>query len=93
MRFLKEILLEYFGKLSEEDALSCMYDLLKSNRQNVGVVAEIAVKYQSKISTKKSIEVLESFGTNEGLLFFLANILPTLMTTTFTSNTLKPAPD
>lgn len=53
-----------------------MYDLLKSNRQNVGVVAEIAVKYANKISTKKSIEVLESFGSNEGLLFFLANVLP-----------------
>lgn len=53
-----------------------MYDLLKSNRQNVSVVAEIAVKYASKINTKKSIEVLESFGSNEGLLYFLANVLP-----------------
>lgn len=54
-----------------------MYDLLKSNRQNIGIVAEIAVKYSNKINTKKSIEVLESLGSNEGLLFFLANALPT----------------
>jgi len=53
-----------------------MYDMLKSNRQNVQVVAKVAVKYASKIDSKKSIEVLESFGTNEGLLFFLANVLP-----------------
>lgn len=53
-----------------------MYDMLKSNRQNVQIVAKVAVKYASKIDTKKSIEVLESFGTNEGLLYFLANVLP-----------------
>ena len=53
-----------------------MYDMLKSNRQNVQIVAKIAVKYNSKIDTKKSIEVLESFGTNEGMLYFLANVLP-----------------
>ena len=40
------------------------------------MVAKIAVKYAAKIDTKKSIEVLESFGTNEGLLYFLANVLP-----------------
>lgn len=28
----KEQLVEYFGRLGEEDALACMYDLLKSNR-------------------------------------------------------------
>jgi clathrin heavy chain len=39
-------------------------------------VAEIAVKYSSKINTKKSIEILESLGTNEGLLIYLANVLP-----------------
>jgi clathrin heavy chain len=72
----KEQLIEFFGKVGEDDALACMYDLLKSNRQNVSIVAEIAVKYASKINTKKSIEVLESFGSNEGLLFFLANVLP-----------------
>jgi len=53
-----------------------MYDLLKSNRQNISIVAEIAVKYSSKINYKKSIEVLETLGTNEGLLFFLAATLP-----------------
>lgn len=72
----KELLIEYFGRLSEDDALQCMYDLLKSNRQNISIVAEIAVKYSGKIPTKRSIEVLESQGTNEGLLFFLAHALP-----------------
>jgi hypothetical protein len=41
----KDLLIEHFGKLNEEDTLACMYDLLKSNRQNVQIVAEVAVKY------------------------------------------------
>lgn len=72
----KEQIIEFFGRLSEEDALQCMYDLMKSNRQNYMIVAEIGVKYCNKINTKKSIEVLESHGANDGLLYFLANVLP-----------------
>ena len=72
----EEQILEFFGKLGQEECLQCMYDMLKSNRQNVQIVAKVAVKYVAKIDTKKSIEVLESFGTNEGLLYFLANVLP-----------------
>lgn len=72
----KEIMIEFFGKMNEEDSLACLHDLMKSNRQNGQLVAEIAVKYSSKIDTKKSIAVLESFGTNDGLLYFLCNVLP-----------------
>jgi clathrin heavy chain len=28
-------IIEFFGKLGEEESLQCMYDMLKSNRQNV----------------------------------------------------------
>jgi clathrin heavy chain len=72
----EEQIIDFFARLSEEDTLQCMYDMLKSNRQNVQIVAKIAVKYTDKIDTKKSIEVLESFGTNEGMLYYLANVLP-----------------
>jgi clathrin heavy chain len=72
----EEQIIEFFGRLGEDDSLQCMYDMLKSNRQNVQLVAKIAVKYANKIDTKKSIEVLESFGTNEGMLYYLANVLP-----------------
>ena len=72
----KEIMIEFFGKLSEEDSVVCMNNLMRSNPQNGPLVAEIAVKYASKIDTKKSIQVLESCGTNEGLLLFLMNVLP-----------------
>lgn len=69
-------MIEFFGKLSEEDSVVCMNNLMRSNPQNGPLVAEIAVKYASKIDTKKSIQVLESCGTNEGLLLFLMNVLP-----------------
>lgn len=72
----KEIMIEFFSKLSEEDSINCMNNLMRSNRQNGPLVAEIAVKYASKIDTKKSIQVLEAYGTNEGLLLFLCNVLP-----------------
>ena len=50
----KEIMIEFFNKLSEEDSLMCMNNLMK-NRQNSTLVAEIGVKYANKIDTKKSI--------------------------------------
>lgn len=28
----KELLIDYFAKLGEDDSIQCMYDLLKSNR-------------------------------------------------------------
>jgi len=69
-------IMDSFNRLGEEESLNCMIEMLKSNRQNVTMVSKIAVKFASKIDTKKSIELLETYGTNEGLLFFLANILP-----------------
>lgn len=51
----KEIMIDFFGKLSEEDSVVCMNNLMRSNPQNGSLVAEIAVKYASKIDTKKSI--------------------------------------
>jgi len=69
-------IMDVFGKFNEEDSLQCMYDMLKSNPGNEQIVAKIAVKYASKIDQKKSIEVLESFGSRQGMLVFLTNVLP-----------------
>lgn len=51
----KEIMIEFFNKLSEEDSLMCMNNLMRANRQNATLIAEIGVKYANKIDTKKSI--------------------------------------
>jgi len=47
-------IIEFFGKLGEEESLQCMYDMLKSNRQNAMMVAKIGVKYANKIDSKKN---------------------------------------
>jgi len=54
----------------------CMNELMRVNRANATLVAEIGVKYANKIDTKKTIQVLEQYGSNEGLLLFLCNVLP-----------------
>jgi clathrin heavy chain len=71
-----DIMIEFFGRLEEDDALACLHRLLESNRQNGQLCAEIAVKYAAKIDAKKSIQILESFGSNDALLYFLCNVLP-----------------
>ena len=72
----KELMIEFFNKMSEDDCIVCMNNLMRSNHQNGPLVAEIAVKYADKIATNKSIAVLEAYGSNEGLLLFLCNVLP-----------------
>jgi len=51
----KEIMIEFFGRLSEDEMLSCMHDLMKSNRSNGQLCAEIGVKYADKLDSKKTI--------------------------------------
>lgn len=69
-------MLEFFANLSEDDSIQCMNDLLKSNRANGQLVAEIGIKYAEKIDTKKTITLLESYGNDEGTLYFLCHVLP-----------------
>lgn len=67
----KEIMFEFFEKLDETQSLECMGDLLRSNRGNGQLCAEIGVKFADKIDTKKTIQVLEQSAANEAILFFL----------------------
>jgi hypothetical protein len=53
---LPDVMIEFFGKLNEEDCLICLYELMRSNpRANGALCADIAVKYSNKIDAKKSI--------------------------------------
>ena len=72
----KEIMMEFFARLQEDDFIACLNELMRANRQNAQLCAEISVANIQKLDSKKVITVLESFGTNEGLLFFLMNVLP-----------------
>lgn len=72
----KEIMFEFFEKLDETQSLEVMNDLLRSNRANGQLCAEIGVKFADKIDTKKTIACLEQSAANEAILFFLCNVLP-----------------
>jgi len=72
----KDQIIACFTRLEPTDALASLYDLMKSNRQNVQIVAEIAIAQHEKIPPLKVIEMFEGFGAFDGLYYFLGHILP-----------------
>eukprot|EP00928_Gymnodinium_smaydae_P000827 TRINITY_DN1030_c0_g1_i3.p1 TRINITY_DN1030_c0_g1~~TRINITY_DN1030_c0_g1_i3.p1 ORF type:complete len:1741 (-),score=474.00 TRINITY_DN1030_c0_g1_i3:126-5348(-) len=72
-----EFLIQFFGKMAPETALECLYDLMRHNRQNLNVVVQIAIKYHEQVGAAKIIEMFESFGSNEGIFYFVGAILAT----------------
>jgi clathrin heavy chain len=72
----QETMFDFFGRIEEDEILDCFNQLMQSNRQNGKLVAEIAVKYAQKINSNAIITILENFGTNDGLIYYLMNVLP-----------------
>jgi len=70
-----EFLTTYFARMPPETALECLYDLLRHNRQNLNVAVQVAIKYHEQIGAQKIVEMFESFGSNEGVFYFLGAIL------------------
>jgi len=73
-----EFLVEYFGRLSADDSLTCLGDLLRANmRQNAQHVVAVAAKYYSQIGADKLIALFEQFKCYEGLFYFLGQVVGT----------------
>jgi len=72
----EDIVFDVFGRMGEDDCLQCLVEMLKINRQNEQMVAKIAVKFAAQLDNKKCLEIFDSFGSNQGQLFFLTHILP-----------------
>ena len=71
-----EWLVEYFGRLTVEQSLECLKEMLKVNiRQNLSVVVQIATKYSDLLGPVKLIEMFESFKSFEGLYYFLGSVV------------------
>lgn len=70
-----EFLINYFSKLAPETALECLNDLMRHNRQNLNVVVQVAIKYHEQIGAIKIVDMFDSFGSNEGVFYFLGAIL------------------
>jgi clathrin heavy chain len=52
-----------------------LYDLLRSNRQNLQVVVQVAIKFHEQIGAVKLCDMFESLGSQEGVFYFLGAIL------------------
>ncbi|KAL4062457.1 hypothetical protein V8B97DRAFT_1869752 [Scleroderma yunnanense] len=71
-----EWLVNYFSRLTTEQSLACMYEMLRVNiRQNLQVVIQIATKYSDILGPVKLIEMFESFKSFEGLYYYLGSIV------------------
>merc|ERR1719355_109530 len=48
---------------------------MRHNRQNLQVVVQVAIKYHEQMGAMKIVEMFESFGSSEGIFYFLGAIL------------------
>ena len=65
---LLQWLVEYFGRLTADQSMACMQEMLRVNiRQNLQVVIQIATKYSDILGPVKLIEMFESFKSFEGM--------------------------
>eukprot|EP01114_Cavostelium_apophysatum_P018457 TRINITY_DN570_c0_g1_i1.p1 TRINITY_DN570_c0_g1~~TRINITY_DN570_c0_g1_i1.p1 ORF type:complete len:1701 (-),score=654.78 TRINITY_DN570_c0_g1_i1:153-5255(-) len=73
-----EFLVTYFARLSVENSIECLKNLLRVNiRQNLQVVVQVAIKYTEQLTAARVIELFEMFKSNEGLFFYLGTIVNT----------------
>ena len=71
-----EWLVNYFGRMSLEQSLDCMDEMLKVNiRQNLHAVYQIATKYSELLGPHRLIDLFEKYRTAEGLYYYLGSIV------------------
>ena len=71
-----EYLLGYLGKLSPENCLICLHELLHLNpMQNLQLVVEAASRYSNRIPLNELVKLFETYGNNNGLYMFLNRII------------------
>ncbi|QKX62693.1 uncharacterized protein TRUGW13939_09854 [Talaromyces rugulosus] len=71
-----EWLNKYFGRLSQEQALDCLDEMLSFNiRQNLQAVVQIATKFSDLLGANRLIDLFEKYRTAEGLYYYLGSIV------------------
>ncbi len=71
-----EWLVGYFGRMSLEQSLDCLNEMLKVNiRQNLQAVVQIATKYSDLLGANRLIDLFEKYRTAEGLYYYLGSIV------------------
>lgn len=71
-----EWLIGYFGRMSLDQSLDCMNEMLKVNiRQNLQAVVQVATKYSELLGPNRLIDLFEKYRTAEGLYYYLGSIV------------------
>lgn len=71
-----DFLLEYFGRMTPENCLDCLRDLLKYNlQQNIRLVVEVAKKWNDYLTPKALIQLFEEFKSFNGIYFYLGSFV------------------
>lgn len=74
--FDNEWLVNYFGRLTVEESLESLYEMLRANiRQNLQVVVQIATKYSDLLGSSNLITMFEKFRSFEGLYYYLGSVV------------------
>jgi clathrin heavy chain len=75
--FNADWLVGYFAKLTVEQSMSCLHEMLKVNmRQNLQVVVQIATKYSDLLGPVKLIEMFEQYKTFDGMSAVRVRAIP-----------------
>lgn len=71
-----EWLVGYFGRMSLEESLDCMNEMLKVNiRLNLQAVVQIATKYSDLLGPNRLVDLFEKYRTAEGLYYYLGSVV------------------
>lgn len=71
-----EWLVGYFGRMSLEESLDCLNEMLKVNiRQNLQAVVQIATKYSDLLGPNRLVDLFEKYRTAEGLYYYLGSVV------------------
>jgi clathrin heavy chain len=71
-----DFLLEFFGRMTPENCLECMRDLLKYNLQgNIRLVVEVAKKWSDYLTPSALIQLFEEFKSYNGIYFYLGSFV------------------
>lgn len=66
----------YFSKLSVEQSLECLKEMLTVNlKQNLQIVVQISTKYSDQLGASKIISLFETMKTFEGLYYYLGAVV------------------
>ena len=75
-KFKPDWLVDYFGRMSLEQSLDCLNEMLKVNiRQNLQAAVQIATKYSDLLGPNRLIELFEKYRTAEGLYYYLGSVV------------------